>query len=926
MADFSNSPTNNGRTPYYIRNEKHEALAEWMWRIFYGIIAILTISIIAFSFLTPSFKSLEDPSLNLASEVIAADDSTVLGRLYIENRAPVKYENIPPHMVKALLATEDSRFYEHSGIDPEALGRVFVKTFLMGQKGQGGGSTLTMQLAKLLYSDRDFKNMNFFEKALGYYYRKISEMITAIKLERAYTKEEIITMYLNTYDFGYNAHGIRAASEVYFSKAPEQLTIEEGATLVGMCNNSSYYNPIRRNEKTRTRRNLVLERSFKHNYITEKDFNRLKNLPLDISKFKTRTHNDGLATYFRSTLADSVKHILKTAGVTKPDGSSYDVYRDGLKIYTTIDPEMQRIAEESLQEHMRALQAKYFRIWKGRDPWTYKDNETTDNEIKLRLASLDSRIRESDRYQLLRGRYLDEIITKIEANFDKLDILDSDIINMLRQEKQPTLFDSMLKNNSIGQRKVDIYREIMASKEWQTVRTQWNKLQSEVKIMFNKPTAMKVFAYNAAGEKDTTMTPLDSVRYHRMHLQLGSMGIDPLNGQVKFWVGGIGHKYFQLDHVKVDRQVGSTFKPFVYVTAISDLGISPCTTVHDVAQTIGVGEGTFGLAQSWTPKNSGGYSGEYTTLWEALKESRNTASVFLMKQLGSTQPVREKVREMGVDVDAHYTNGQLRLPKQPSICLGSADLTVYEMAGAYCTFVNKGTYIKPTFISKITDKSGKVIYTSNIKRQAALPENASYVMLQMLKYNVRSAPGLKNMKIEVGGKTGTTNDYRDGWFMGVTPRLVVGTWVGGEDQWIRFLRIEDGQGAAMARPFFAKVMEKIEKSTTVNLDKEAKFKKPDEALGITLDCGDYFRNDDEESGNSSPANVAEGGTAPAEKPAYNPDHFQDEENVSAPLKAQAPKTTPAANAPKPATQQKVLLKPPVVNPKTPSKPDDGFNK
>lgn len=908
MADFRTLPTNNNSVnEYAVRSAKHETLAKWMWRIFYGGLTILFISIILFSFLTPSFKKLEDPSLNLASEVLCQDDSTVLGRLYIENRAPVKYENIPKHMVKGLLSTEDARFYEHAGVDPEALARVFLKTFLLRQSGQGGGSTLTMQLAKLLYSDRDFKDMNFIEKGFGYYYRKISEIITAIKLERAYTKEEIITMYLNTYDFGYNAHGIRAASEVYFSKAPEQLTIEEGATLVGMCNNSSLYNPVRRNERTRQRRNKVLERSFEQGFLTNKQYKELAIKPLDISKFKTRSHNDGLATYFRSTLADTVKLILKTQGITKPDGTIYDVYRDGLKIYTTIDPEMQRIAEESLREHMSALQAKYFKVWRGKDPWTYKDSETTDDQIRMHLASLDAHIRESDRYQLLRGRYLDDILSKIEKDNDGLMLLDSDIINMIRQEKQAGLFETMLKNNSINSKKVSTYREIMGSKNWQALKTVWIKLQTDVKTDFNKPVKMKVFAYNAAGEKDTTMSPLDSVRFHRMHLQLGSMGVDPITGQVKFWVGGIGHKFYQVDHVKVDRQVGSTFKPFIYVTAISDFGISPCTTVHDVSQTIGVGEGSFGLVTAWSPRNATGFSGEYTTLWEALKESRNSASVYLMKQIGSTQPVREKLKEMGIEVDAKYANGQLRLPKSPSICLGAADLTVLEMTGAYCTFANSGTYTKPLFIRKITDKSGRVIYQGVSKRQAALPENASYVMLQMLKYNVRSAPGIKNLKSEVGGKTGTTNDFRDGWFMGVTPRLIVGTWVGGEDQWIRFLTIADGQGSAMARPFFAKVMDKIEKSTTINFDKTVKFKKPEGALGITLDCGDYFRGDDEGKNNAP----TEGGDKP-----FNPDQFQDEESGKPkPPTPTIPKLTPP--------------KPPIVNPKSvpaPKKADEGFNR
>ena len=678
--------------------------------------------------------------------------------------------------------------------------------------------------------------------------------------------------------------------------------MEESATLVGMCNNSSLYNPVKRNERTKTRRNKVLERCWQNGVLTEKQYKELIVKPLDVSKFKTTTHNDGIGTYFRSTLAAETKKLLKEKGVTKPDGTIYDVYRDGLKIYTTIDVEMQQTAEESMREHMAALQAKYFRIWRGRDPWLYKEEETTDDQIRGRLASLDAHIRESDRYQLLRSRYLDDVLDVIEKEVDGLQILDSDIINMLRQERQGTFLETMLKTNSISQKRVDIYRKIMKDDNWLLLRKQWNGLQNVIKTDFNTPTKMKVFAYNLTGEKDTTMTPLDSVRYHRMHLQLGALGIEPTTGQVKFWVGGIGHKYFQYDHVKSDRQVGSTFKPFVYATAIYN-GFSPCTQVTDVAQTIGVNEGSFGLTQSWTPKNSGGYSGSTFTLWEALKESKNTVSVNLMKKIGSTQPVREIVANMGIDVDAKVMNN-LRVPKSPSICLGSADLTVYEMAGAYSTFANKGKFIKPLYIRKITDKSGKVLFRDIPEKHDALPENVSYVMLQMLKYNVRTAKGIKGLKSEIGGKTGTTNDYRDGWFMGVTPNLVVGTWVGGEDQWIHFLTIEDGQGSAMARPFFAKFMAKIESSKTANFNTEAKFVKPAGDLGITMNCGDYY-----DSGNSR---NTEGSSPASGIPA---DQFQDEEQgatkpAAAPAKPPLPNSPKSPTTPKPAADK--------------NKPDDGF--
>jgi penicillin-binding protein 1A len=926
MADFRTLPNNQNPNPYADRFEKHQTWVKWLWRIFKVGLVVLGVSIILFSFLTPSFKKLEDPSLNLASEVICNNDSTVLGRLYIHNRTPVRFEDIPKHMVKTLISTEDLRFYDHSGIDYEALARVIFKTFLMAQSDQGGGSTISMQLAKLLYSDRDLKDKNFIEKAFGYYYRKLSEMITAVKLERAYTKEEIIAMYLNTYDFGYNAHGIRAASEVYFSKAPEQLTIDEGATLVGMLKNSSLYNPIRRNERTKQRRNNVLVRAEENGVINKRQLAELIAKPLDISKFKTRSHNDGLATYFRTTLADEVKQILKNAKVTKADGTPYDVYRDGLKIYTTIDPEQQRLAEESMREHMAVLQAKYFKVWRGRDPWNYRDSETTDAQIALRQASLDAQIRNSERYAMMRSKYLDEVLGLLEEDFENVQLVDWDILNMLKQEKTPAHFEQLLKTNSINPKKLDMYRQIMANSNWAKLKGQWTKLQNDTRVEFNKATKMKVFAYNAFAEKDTTMTPLDSIRYHRMHLQLGSMGIDPSNGHVKFWVGGVGHKYFQVDHVKVDRQVGSTFKPFIYITAISRYGISPCTMVQDAPQTIGAGEGSFGLMQPWTPKNAGGYSYQTSTLLDALKESRNTASVYLMKQITSTQPVREIVQEMGINVDAKYPNGQLRIPKTPAICLGAADLTVNEMTGAYATFANGGVYNKPTFIRKITDKAGRVIYNEfeeTGKKRVALAANYAYVMLQMLKHNVHSAPGIKTLKSEVGGKTGTTNDYRDGWFMGVTPNLVVGTWVGGEDQWIRFLRIEDGQGGAMARPFFAKFMAKVEKSTTLQYNTDARFKKPEGGLGVTMDCADYL--------NDAPVFNTEGGGLL--------NNFQDEEQsttpAAAPATGPATPTTPAAGvippkqpAPKPIVPKPTAPKPisntkSVPEPKT--RPDDGFN-
>ncbi len=899
MSDITPTPdyqNDNERAAHY---DQYLKWTKWLWRGFYIFAGIFLLSCLIISFTTPSFKQLEDPSLNLASEVIAGDDTTVLGRLYIENRSPVSFDQMPKHLVQALISTEDERFYAHSGIDARALLRVFKGVFFL-QRGQGGGSTISMQLSKLLYSDRDFKNKNKLEKLLGYYYRKLSEMITAIKLERAYTKEELLAMYLNKYDFGYNAYGIRAASEIYFAKSPEQLNIQEAATLVGMCNNSSLFNPVKRNERTKNRRNLVLERMERNSYLPAGKASQLMALPLDISKFKTRSHNDGLATYFRTSLADEVKSLIKKNGITKADGTFYDVYRDGLKIYTTIDADMQKMAEDAMNEHMAQLQSKFFKVWAGKDPWRYGDKD----QIPGHLAALDVSVRNSDRYTLLRSRFLDDVSEKVEKNFTKFNLQDYDIKTMIKAETQPAILDD------IDDRRAEILRQIMISESYIPLKQAWKNLQAETAKVFNQPVKMHVFAHNTAGEKDTVMTPLDSVRYHRMQMQLGSMGMDPTTGFVRFWVGGIGHKYFQVDHVRVDRQVGSSFKPFVYSAAIAQFGVSPCMVVQDVAQTISRGEGSFGLLSDWTPRNSHGYSGGSMTLFDALKESLNTASVRLVKDMQSVQPIRDIVREMGIDVDAKYSNGQLRIPKSPAICLGAADLTVYEMTGAYATFANNGVYHKPIYMRRITDKHGKLLYQSAFETHQALPENAAYVMQQMLKYNVKQAPGIVNLKSDIGGKTGTTNDFRDGWFMGITPKLVVGTWVGGEDQWIHFLTLEQGQGAVMARPFFSRFMEKLEKSNNPNYATEERFKKIIGNIGIVLDCSQYT------DGNAT--------TDPnAGHTEFDPNRFQDEEK---PAKSNAPVTPPSGSLP-PKTNVPNLNAPKVNLPlpkKKPTTPDDGF--
>ncbi len=818
--------------------ENYASLTRWMWRISIGGFVVWVLYLMVLSFSTPSFKQLEDPNYSLASEILAANGE-VIGRYYTENRVPVPYDSLSDYLIQALIATEDERYSRHAGIDPRALGRVFVGLITFNPKG--GGSTITQQLAKLLYSSRNFEGMGKMRRTLALVSRKLSEWITAVKLEKNYTKEEILSMYLNKADFINGAFGIKAAAEVYFGKTQDSLRIEEAATLIGMLQNPSLYNPVRRAEKAKNRRNIVLQQMVRNKMITQAECDSLMKLRLDMSRFKTRNSVDGMAPYFRQELLEDVMHILSLEECLKPDGTTYDIYRDGLKITTTIDPEMQRLAEAAMREHMTEVQKRFFTVWKGLDPWTYRTSETTPEEIRIRQRTLERLIRETERYQVIRDALMSEIADQVRAEFNyRVD--DSDMERMVEEEKQDGFIVSLIAKKYATPEQATVYRRIMASDYWDILKMQWRKVQAEAKKQFNTPVRkMRVFAYNERMEKDTTMTPLDSLKYHRMFLQLGSLAVDPRSGGVKAWVGGCNYRYFQYDHIRNSRQVGSTFKPFVYATAIDQKGISPCFTVYDVPQTIHPGEGFFRLSRNWTPKNAGSYTGRNYTLKEALKESVNTVSVYLMKELGNTEPVRGLINNMGIDSSTRFPNGQYRVPKQPSICLGATDLSVYEMTGAYSTFANNGLYIKPYFISQIQDKNGRVIYRHIPEERQALPPNSNYVMVHMLKYAAKGAPGVAELKSDVGGKTGTTNDYTDGWFMGITPQLVVGTWVGGEDRWIRFLNIADGQGSRMARPYFVRLMKKIEASTKVDYDPLPRFVQPPGDLGIEIDCSQYLR-------------------------------------------------------------------------------------
>lgn len=826
------------------KNSKTLKIKKLLWLFFIGGIlsAVLLVSVLSFQDL-PSFDELENPKSNQATEILA-NNGAVMGRLYVENRVDIDYQDLNPHLINALIATEDVRFGQHSGIDFRALLRVLVKTLFLQNKNAGGGSTITQQLAKLLYSDRDFTGMNRIEKAYALLSRKVKEWITAVKLERAYTKEEILTMYLNKFNFINGAYGIEAASEIYFNKNQKDLKVEEAALLIGMLKNPSLYNPMRRPELTIERRNTVLYQMNRYGKLDEITKDSLQLINIDKSHFKKRSHETGLAPYFRQVIANEVKEILSRDEIPKPNGKAYDIYRDGLKIYTTIDTTIQRLAEISVLKHMPKVQSKFWKVWSKQDPWTYKDYETSEEELKIRSNSLEKLIKQSERYQnIMIVNTANEINTLNEKL--KISIKDYEIRRIIEHEDGVMSLSTLEKKGFLSSQSRKKYQQIMACDAWPKLKTAWVKAEKLADKSMRKPVKMRVFTYeNEKMEKDTSMSPLDSIKYHRMFLQMGSMAIDPLTGHVKAWVGGVNFKYFQYDHVTAQRQVGSTFKPFVYATAIGQQALSPCFEVYDIPYTIHTGESGFDILEDWTPKNADGeYTGDKFTLKEGLKKSKNTVSVYLTKQLGSVDAIRGLVDRMGIDSSIQYPNGRYYVPKQPSICLGAADLTVAEMTGAYATFANNGIYNKPIYISRMEDKNGKLIYQSIPESNIALDAKTNYVMVEMLRNVVYGAGGFHGRKSDFGGKTGTTDKHVDGWFIGITPNLVVGTWVGGEDPWIRFLSLAQGQGSRMARPYFAAFLEELEQLDSTQFDAKKRFYRPPGDLGIITDCEDYFQVD-----------------------------------------------------------------------------------
>ncbi|AWX44605.1 Penicillin-binding protein 1A [Flagellimonas maritima] len=736
---------------------------KWFWILFgSGVLFVILIFLLASwgAFGTmPTFERLENPETNLATEFISSDGET-LGKLYLnDNRTPIAYQNLPENLVNALVATEDARYYDHSGID--ARGTVRALAFL-GTKG--GASTISQQLAKQLFTG---------QAARGWqrYTQKIKEWVIATRLERNYTKEEIVAMYLNIYDFGYAADGIRSAARIYFGKEPSDLKIEESAVLVGMLKNSSLYNPIRREELVLNRRNTVLGQMAKYDYITQEEKDSLQKLKMDIN-FNPESHKEGLATYFRMYLQRFLKNWVDEN--PKLDGEKYNIYLDGLKVYTTVDSRMQKNAEDAVEAHMKNLQTEFF-------------HQNTPDRNKT-------------------------------APFLDLETSEIDII-----------MERAMKN----------------SPRWKTMEREGIS-EKEIRNSFLEKTEMTVFDWNSNSyEKDTILTPMDSIRYYKTFLRTAMMSMEPQTGHVKAWVGGVDYKHFQYDNViQGARQAGSTFKPFVYAAAIDQLRYSPCDSLPDNQYCIEPLK--HGNIEAWCPKNSDGkYSGENLTLKSALANSVNTVTAQLIDKVGPGSVVAI-AKNMGLTRD---------ILEVPAIALGTPELNVYEMVGAYGTFANQGVYVKPVMVTRIEDKNGTVLFEYTPETKDVLSKDVAYATVNLMEGVTQYGSGgrlrhsfAKNQTVykeiitgypyeltnPIAGKTGTTQNQSDGWFMGMVPNLVTGVWVGGEDRAIHFNRLAYGQGASMALPIWAMYMKKNYENEELGVSKEA-FEEP-ENLSINVDC------------------------------------------------------------------------------------------
>ncbi len=729
----------------------------------------------------PDFEELENPKSNLASQVFSADQE-LLGKYYFEeNRTVVEFEHLPTHLVNALVATEDERFYSHSGIDAMGLARVIVKTIILGDRGRGGGSTITQQLAKNLFP-RDTKKRSKIGKIAALGFTKFKEWVIAVKLERNYTKEEILAMYFNTVPFGSMTYGIKAASKTFFDKSPDSLSIEEAATLVGLVKGPSMFHPVRNKERSKERRNVVLFQMKKNGYLTEAEYDSLKVIPL-VTNYSVQSHSQGIAQHFREYLKQVLtakEPIRENYGNyksfqddsvmwadhawygwcrknTKPNGETFNLYNDGLKIYTTVNSKMQKYAEEAMKEHMGGyLQPLFYKTKKGRSraPYHWKLTQRQINRIYY-LA-----MRRSERWRAMAAGGADS--ATIVDNFK------------------------------------------------------------------NKPAHMNVFSWH--GDIDTVMTPLDSIRYYKFFLHSGLMSMEPQTGYIRAYVGDINYDHFKFDNVmQTRRQVGSTFKPIIYTMAMMPGGYSPCHKVPNTEVSFDMPDGTV-----YTPRFSKSSSdGKMITLKRGLAGSLNQISAWVLKQYSPRMAINLS-KKMGI---------RSEIPEVPSICVGAAEIKLSEMVSAYGTFANQGVWTEPIFITRIEDKHGNILATFKPKKREVLSEGTAYRMIDLMKGVVQAGTSTRiwrEYKITnpVAGKTGTTNDNSDGWFIGMVPNLVTGVWVGGEERGIRFDYGGYGQGSSMALPIWGLYMQRVYRDKSLEVSK-GKFPLPNSMDGIEIDCSRY---------------------------------------------------------------------------------------
>jgi penicillin-binding protein 1A len=745
-----------------IRNYRKQIIAFWMIFLISLFSAVGIFLAAAYGLMgpMPPLEQLENPKTNLATQILSSDGE-VLGKFYFnDNRTPITYNELPQNIIDALIATEDERYRDHAGIDWRGTLRAI---YYLGRKG--GASTITQQLARQLFVGVRSRNK---KEAVV---QKIKEWVLSVQLEQRYTKNEIIAMYLNIYDFGYNADGVRSAAKIFFDTSPDALLLEQSATLVGMLKNSSLYNPLRRPKMVRERRNVVFQQMYRNKMISKVEKDSLSNIPLKI-EYSPESHREGLATYFRAYLQEFMKKWIKEN--PKSDGDFFNIYRDGLKIYTTIDSRLQSIAEESVSGHMKNLQKEFFL------QNTLEANPTAPF-LDLRLGEIDTLL-EKSAYRSERWR----------------------------------------KGKSAGMEK----NELLAT--------------------FFKPSPMQVFSWK--GEIDTIMTPMDSIRYYKHFLRAAMMAMEPQTGHVKAWVGGFNYKHFQYDQVKQGRrQIGSTFKPFLYATAIDQLKLSPCDKLPDALYCID--QMKHGNIDPWCPKNSGDRYGRTRTLKNALANSVNTISARIMDMVGP-RPVVDLVKKTGITSF---------IPNVPSIALGTPDISLFELVGAYGTFANQGIFIKPIIITRIEDKNGMALFEVVPETRDVISEEAAYVTINLMEGVTKHGSGarLRHAGLEktnyiyentvtgypyifenpIAGKTGTTQNQSDGWFMGIVPNLVTGVWVGGEDRSVHFEEIGFGQGATMALPIWALFMKAAYENQELGISQE-EFPIP-EVLTIPLECEEY---------------------------------------------------------------------------------------